>query len=142
MIDKFIGKYRFLSNFWPAGIWFEGRAFYSVEAAYQSTKRDDEHYKKVLGWTVDPRKAKALAKGLKRPANSLEIMETLVRQKFSIEPLRRQLLETHGQELVEGNTWGDTFWGVCNGVGENHLGKILTKVREEMWNEIEETLIC
>jgi hypothetical protein len=32
--------------------------------------------------------------------------------------------------LIEGNTWGDTFWGVCNGVGENNLGKTLMNVRE------------
>ena len=26
----------------------------------------------------------------------------------------------------------DFFWGVCNGKGENHLGKILMKVRDEI----------
>lgn len=41
------------------------------------------------------------------------------------------LLKTGDEELVEGNTWGDTFWGVCKGKGRNELGKILMKVREE-----------
>lgn len=35
-------------------------------------------------------------------------------------------------ELIEGNTWGDRIWGVCDGVGENRLGKILMRVRAEM----------
>ena len=35
-------------------------------------------------------------------------------------------------ELIEGNVWNDTFWGVCNGKGHNHLGKILMKVRDEI----------
>jgi predicted NAD-dependent protein-ADP-ribosyltransferase YbiA (DUF1768 family) len=36
-------------------------------------------------------------------------------------------------ELIEGNWWGDTYWGVCNGVGENHLGKLLMKIRDYLY---------
>ncbi len=36
------------------------------------------------------------------------------------------------EELVEGNWWNDTFWGVCNGEGQNNLGKILMKIRKEI----------
>lgn len=35
-------------------------------------------------------------------------------------------------EIVEENSWRDTYWGVCKGVGENHLGKILMKIRDEL----------
>ena len=35
-------------------------------------------------------------------------------------------------ELIEGNTWNDTYWGVCNGVGKNTLGQLLMKIREEI----------
>ena len=39
----------------------------------------------------------------------------------------------NGEEyLEEGNTWHDTYWGVCNGKGKNKLGKILMQVREEL----------
>lgn len=31
--------------------------------------------------------------------------------------------------LIEKNTWGDTYFGVCNGVGENNLGKDLMSIR-------------
>jgi predicted NAD-dependent protein-ADP-ribosyltransferase YbiA (DUF1768 family) len=42
------------------------------------------------------------------------------------------LLATDDEELVEGNWWNDTFWGVCRGDGENNLGKIIMKVRDEL----------
>ena len=47
------------------------------------------------------------------------------------------------EELVEGNYWGDTFWGICNGEGTNWLGILLMaeraywqKVREFMPNKV------
>ena len=52
--------------------------------------------------------------------------------KFNIPELKQKLLETGNTELVEGNTWGDTFWGVYNVEGENILGRLLMKVREEL----------
>ena len=42
-----------------------------------------------------------------------------------------RLINTGDAILIEGNTWGDTYWGVCDGVGENRLGKLLMEVREE-----------
>ena len=60
-------------------------------------------------------------------------MENLVRQKFTQHPrLRELLLRTDSRPLVEQNTWGDRFWGLYHGVGENHLGRILMKVRAEL----------
>jgi len=41
-------------------------------------------------------------------------------------------LDTGKSELIEGNTWGDTFWGVSGVIGQNNLGKILMKIREEL----------
>lgn len=46
--------------------------------------------------------------------------------------LRKKLLATGDAELVENNTCGDVFWGICDGVGENHLGKILMLVRDRL----------
>lgn len=63
----------------------------------------------------------------------LGVMEHLLRQKFTTHPgLRRQLKATRPHPLVEENTWGDTFWGVCNGQGENHLGRLLMRIRDEL----------
>ena len=67
-------------------------------------------------------------------------MEEIVRCKFGQnEDLAMRLLATGDLPLVEGNTWGDVFWGVDtrNGRGENHLGKILMKVRREIKEKLE-----
>jgi predicted NAD-dependent protein-ADP-ribosyltransferase YbiA (DUF1768 family) len=52
------------------------------------------------------------------------------------------LLATDEADLVEGNHWNDTFWGVCRGVGQNWLGRILmderASIREALAKEIEE----
>lgn len=45
---------------------------------------------------------------------------------------RGNLLKTGNAELIEGNDWGDKIWGQVNGIGENNLGKILMKIREEL----------
>lgn len=46
--------------------------------------------------------------------------------------LRNKLINTGDAYLKETNTWNDTFWGISNGIGQNHLGKILMQIREEM----------
>lgn len=56
-------------------------------------------------------------------------MEDLLIQKFKIPELVKALLDTGTAELIEGNWWGDKFWGVCRGQGKNHLGKLLMKIR-------------
>ena len=67
---------------------------------------------------------------VKIDAKALErIQEDLLWIKFSIPELRTKLLETDDAELIEGNTWGDTYWGTCSGIGQNHLGKLLMKTR-------------
>ena len=68
------------------------------------------------------------------------IMEELIRSKFQDRSLAFMLWSTGSKELIEGNSWHDTYWGMCNGVGRNQLGKILMKIREEI--RIKNYLIC
>lgn len=63
------------------------------------------------------------------------IMLQIVRSKFEDPTLAQKLLDTGKAELIEGNTWNDTFWGSVNGEGENRLGKILEQVRDEIEEE-------
>ena len=68
-------------------------------------------------------------------------MEEIVRAKFYQNPqLAEKLIATADRKIVEGNTWHDTFWGVdaATGKGENHLGVILMKIREELINGMKE----
>lgn len=62
----------------------------------------------------------------------VEVMHYLLQRKFKISDFREKLLATGDAILIEGNTWGDTFWGVCKGVGDNNLGRLLMKVRNEI----------
>ena len=62
----------------------------------------------------------------------IAIMTDLVAKKFAIRELQIKLLDTGNEELVEKNWWNDVFWGVCNGIGENNLGKILMNIRENI----------
>lgn len=57
------------------------------------------------------------------------LMDELVDLKFYHPALEKRLMNTGAAILVEGNTWGDQFWGVCNGVGQNKLGESLMKAR-------------
>ncbi len=69
----------------------------------------------------------------------VDCMVTLLWQKFSLNPECATLLkQTNDMVLVEGNTWGDTFWGICNGMGRNMLGRLLMAVRDELQNENDE----
>lgn len=46
--------------------------------------------------------------------------------------LAKKLVDTGESLLIEGNTWGDKYWGMVDGVGHNWLGQILMYVRGEM----------
>lgn len=135
-IDSFSGQHRFLSNFWSVAIAFEGYTYRTVEHAYQAAKTLDEDERRRI-------RAEASAAGAKKrgkfvdlrddwEAIKVDIMRELLRQKFGTNPLRARLLKTGKQKLVEGNWWGDRFWGVCDGKGENHLGLLLMEIREEI----------
>lgn len=135
MIDRFDGPYRWLSNFYPVRIQYIEEWYPSVEHAYQAAKSDNPDVRKrfLIG---DAKSARAKGRRIKVRADwnssKLAVMEHLLRQKFQRGDLRAQLLSTGDQELVEGNWWGDQFWGVYHGKGDNYLGKLLMKIREEL----------
>lgn len=146
MISEFQGPYRFLSNFWPAEVYLcdildDGESHLSVyptvEHAYQAAKTKDRNLRKSIQRCKSPADAKRLARTFALRSDwhlvKVAIMSDLVLQKFGLhDDLREMLLATGDEELQEGNTWGDTFWGVCRGKGENHLGKILMNVRAKL----------
>jgi ribA/ribD-fused uncharacterized protein len=139
-IDSFTGRHRYLSNFAPAPVIFEGVVYLTVENAYQAAKTLNPEERKQFEHCT-PGRARMLGKKLTLRPDwenvKLEIMEDLLRKKFfsGSMPLM-MLMNTQGAYLEEGNTWGDTYWGVCKGVGENRLGKLLMKVRSEKMREV------
>ena len=135
-IDSFNGQYRFLSNFAACKVTYEGLEYKSTEHAYQAAKTLNAEARRKIREAKSPGEAKRLGKTVYlRPdweEIKFEIMENLLRQKFNQPDFKRALLNTGNIELIEGNTWGDTIWGVCKGKGQNHLGKLLMKVRKDL----------
>lgn len=133
VIDSFSGNNRWLSNFYPCIVSYEGLEFHSVEHAYQAAKTTDLAMRAHICMLPRPQQAKHWGRRVVlRPdweSVKQDIMLDLLQQKFSDPELRELLDGTGDAELIEGNWWGDTYWGVCNGVGENHLGKLLMRVR-------------
>lgn len=136
MIDSFTGKHRFLSNFYASRVEMYGEIYPTVEHAFQAAKAAIVIDRQRIRRAATPGQAKKLGRTLVlRPGwddMRLSIMEELLRRKFSDSELGFKLVLTHPEPLVEGNTWGDTFWGTCEGQGENHLGRLLMKIREEL----------
>lgn len=140
MIDEFSGPYRYLSNFYPSLVVLDGVEYPTVEHAYQAAKTLDPNERRHILTAATPGRAKRLGRRVHlRPdweEVKVQVMAKLVWQKFSRHPeLRRQLLATGGQRLAEGNSWGDVFWGVCGGRGQNYLGRILMRVRSKLREE-------
>lgn len=136
-ITDFHGPNFFLSNFYAASFIYNGRRYSTSEHAYQAAKTLDPREVSQIQNARTAGHAKKMGRAVTlRPGwdgMKLRVMEEIVRAKFLQNPMLREWLEETGDaELIEGNTWGDRFWGKVDGVGENHLGKILMKVRTEL----------
>ena len=147
MISGFNGRWSFLSNFYPCLIYHQGLEYKSVEAFYVAMKIDSDQiingkyytsgdFREMISKLDNPGLIKKIGQKVKLrkdwDSKKLEYMNWAVREKFKDESLKEMLLLTGDQEIIEENYWGDTFWGVCKGKGQNHLGKILMKVRDEL----------
>lgn len=152
MIDRFNNEYKFLSNFYPCEIEYQGIEYPSVEHFYVAMKCnsdqiiDNIHYDKIsfrekVSNVSTAGKVKALGKKIKIRENwddiKLKVMSIGLNQKFNHDDLKALLISTNDEELVEGNYWHDNFYGQCTcekckGKGKNNLGKMLMRVRDEL----------
>jgi len=113
-----------------------GKLYVTNEHFFQSARakalKDSEEIRKAS----TPAKAKRLGRSVViRPDweyIKLDVMYLGLRLKFSHTNLKKQLLSTQEALLIEGNKWGDTYWGVCCGEGQNQLGLLLMRLREEL----------
>lgn len=135
MITEFRGSTRWLSNFEECEVWHEGLRYGSSEAAYQAAKLDKNRRDPFT--RMSPREAKKAGRLAVLPLDwdrrRLRVMAEVLVDKFTRNGhLREKLLATGDVLLVEGNTWGDTYWGVCEGRGENYLGRLLMVIRDQL----------
>lgn len=138
-ISEFQGMYRFLSNFYPVQIKYKGIVFPSTEHAFMAMKTLDEDTRWHIASLRTSSEAKRYGRSIKlRPdweAIKFQVMLEVNRLKYQIPELREMLLATGDAILEEGNTWNDRIWGICppnSGNGQNHLGRILMKIRAEL----------
>ena len=136
VIDSFRGEYGFLSNFHHHPVRYGGAEWMSAEHAYQAAKTADPDERRMIMESDTPGRAKRLGRkcSMRDGWDGMResVMLAIVRAKFVDPKLAARLSATGDAELIEGNEWGDTYWGVCRGRGENRLGRILMTVRDEM----------
>lgn len=134
MINKFSGKYAGLSNAAPCAIMYNNLVFGNVEAAFQAQKVTDPAIKREFCFLpAKEAKQKGNQVNLRDDWKDIKliVMAEILFEKFTRNADLAHLLRSTGEErLVYENTEGDTFWGVCNGFGENNLGQILMDIRE------------
>lgn len=144
MIDSFTRDYFFLSNFYNVYLEYEGIIYCSTEAAFQAAKSLDISEKMRIA-RMSPSDAKKAGRKVQLRPDWEEIKDKVMYdvcyEKFTNNDalhLKERLLKTGKEELVEGNTWHDNYWGNCtcekckNIAGQNKLGKILMEIRKEL----------
>jgi len=138
---EFKGEKRFLSNMYDCNIIYKGKEYGSSEHIYQAMKSENREYQEYIRTLDEPKKTKKEADRLLDETYEMRedwdevkvaLMEEILYLKFTQNPdLRDKLLATEGL-IEEKNSWGDTFWGTCEGVGQNHLGRLLMKTRDKI----------
>jgi len=134
VIGRFDGDHACFSNFHPSEITYLGLKFPTVEHAFQASKTLVSAEQEAIRIAATPGKAKRLGRKatLRDDWEQLKdgVMRHLLLLKFEDPVLQALLLATGDAVLIEGNDWKDTYWGTCNGEGQNRLGKLLMDVRD------------
>lgn len=136
-INNFSDKYFFLSNFYQRPIYVDNMVYASTEHGYQAAKAVyTKDFMAVLRCEF-PGDAKRYGKRMPIREDWEDvkdgIMRSMVIAKFTQNPdLQENLLATKEAILIEGNTWQDTYWGVCEGKGLNKLGLLLMDIRDNL----------
>ena len=135
-IRGFVEEDKWLSNFFPCRVEYEGLAYGSAEAAYQAAKFPAAERAEFTRLGAAEAKKAAHSRRIDQAAwdaRKVDVMRAVVWAKFSQNPeLAGQLVATGGKYLEETNWWDDEFWGVHEGRGLNTLGKILMETRARL----------
>lgn len=140
-IEQFRGQYFFLSNFYDAPVTYLGLTYQNNEAAFQSAKviGTKQESQRQAFTHLAPNEAKRKGRHVSLRSDwektKDQVMYEIVKDKFTNNPdLQEKLLATGNAILTEGNTWHDVYWGydIRQKRGQNKLGKILMRVRQEL----------
>ena len=138
-IPSFRNNLNFLSNMYPCSIDIKIQdrvyTFPSSENAYQAFKNEAyaEEFTKL-----SPVEAKRFGKTIQIRSDwdlvKDRIMENVLYCKFYQNPNLLEKLAKCNFQIEERNPWGDTYWGICKGIGQNKLGNMLQKIKCEHLN--------
>ena len=126
-IDQFRGDYAWLSNFYryrmPLVLPGWQPVFPTAEHAYQACKARTGEDAAWVREAPTPQLAKSRGRQVECHPDwdqrKKAVMIKVLLAKFSDPIMRSMLLSTGTDTLIEGNTWGDDFWGaVQRGRGE------------------------
>lgn len=153
VIDEFRGKYFFLSNFYEQTLVYQNVMYPTAEHAFQASKTLNERQRHRISKLASPGTAKRTGRAIALRSDweevKVQIMEEIIELKFGKSILKKRLLATDNALLIEGNNWGDAFWGatleersgkhikIWDGrnhlwYGRNELGRILMDFREKL----------
>lgn len=147
VVSSFRGDYAFLSNYdkhglfeWRGELFSSGEQAFAYAKTFYSTGPDTTELADKIMIAQTPGAAKKL--GRQAPldlelwdgGHKVQIMREITHAKYSQVPeYAGKLINTGAMMLVEGNDWGDTFWGRCKVDGKwkglNTLGVILMEER-------------
>ena len=118
-----------------------GLSYPTCEHAFQAFKTLDVVQHELIRTCPTPGQAKKLGRKvlLREGWNDVrdDFMRKFVKLKFENPILRELLIMTLDAELIEGNEWHDSYWGVYRGVGQNRLGVILMNERAEILKDVD-----
>jgi ribA/ribD-fused uncharacterized protein len=139
-VDSFTGYFEFLHNNFLSPIYYEGSLYPSVTHAYHAARSRDEQTKNAILNADSFQTVAKIARRIEDPEGwsltRTSIMERLVRDKFRrSRELQEKLKATEKRELLmtyDEETPGNFFWGTVKEKGQNQLGRILMKIRNDL----------
>ena len=151
MVHGFENEFQFLSNFAASDVLYDGHIYKTAEHAFQAAKATNEKDRAYVAEAPTPGEAKRRGRGINlRPDWDMvkdKVMLDIVRAKFKNGDCRYRLMKALSEGwdgFCEDNWWHDNYWGNCNCErckeieGQNHLGKILMQVANEIVTELRE----
>lgn len=127
------------SNFSAHAVNFQGYEYPTAEHAFHAQKFHDVDLQSKIKNCKSPLSAYSLAKKLKSHRRKdwdnvkVDILTEIIRAKLAQnQDVKAALIATGKEEIIEINP-DDDFWGNGpDGNGQNHMGKILMRIREEL----------
>lgn len=153
-IIGFKGYFDFMNLDYQCPVYFQGGMYASAAHAYHAAKSDDETVRRRFQKMPMVKEMEKLAATMQEPEDwklrRLGVMEIVNRDKFRRnKELREKLATTMDREIVneiytDNDKEDSLFWGVINNQGQNQLGRILEKIRNDIRldKELEKWVCC